>query len=99
MESSQTFKNKVAIVTGGGSGIGQTCARLLLERGAKVVIAGRDEKVNETASQFNPKGERVLPVQLDLSEEVEVRKMVKDVIKKFGQIDILINSAGVTRPG
>lgn len=95
----QTFSGKVAIVTGAGSGIGKSVANLFFKRGAKVVLAGRDEKVDISANELDPSGERVLPVKLDLAEEREVRKMVKETIDKFGQVDILVNTAGVTRGG
>lgn len=99
MKVSQTFKGKVAIVTGAGSGIGRACATLFFKRGASVVIAGRDKKVDEAAQEIDTTGKRVLPVQLDLAEEVQVKKMVKETMKKFGQVDILVNCAGVTRSG
>jgi 3-oxoacyl-[acyl-carrier protein] reductase len=99
MEQPQTFSGKVAIVTGGGSGIGKACAELLFKRGASVVIAGRDEKVDRVAADIDPSGARVLSIQVDLGEEEEVKKMVEETIKKFGQVDILINSAGVSAGG
>jgi 3-oxoacyl-[acyl-carrier protein] reductase len=99
MGQPQTFKGKVAIVTGGGSGIGKACVDLFLKRGASVVIAGRGEKIDETAKELDPSGEHVLPVKLDLTQEKEVKAMVAEVIKKFGQVDILVNSAGTSGGG
>jgi 3-oxoacyl-[acyl-carrier protein] reductase len=99
MENPQTFAGKVAIVTGGGSGIGKACANLFFQRGASVVVAGRDEKVDAVARELDPSGRRVLAVKLDLAEEGEVKAMVEKVIKKFSQIDILVNTAGITLGG
>jgi len=99
MTEPQTFSGKVAIVTGGGSGIGKACTTLFFQRGASVVIAGRDEKVDATAKELDPTLKRVLPVQLDLAEESQVKKMMSDTVKKFGQIDILVNAAGEVAVG
>lgn len=99
MKQLQTFSGKVAIITGGGSGIGKASATLFFQRGASVVIVGRDKKVDITAKELDPSGKRVLAIKLDLGEEKQVKKMVEKTIKKFGQIDILVNSAGATARG
>ena len=99
MEQPHTFSGKVAIVTGGGSGIGKATAELLFERGASVVIAGRGEKVGVAAKNIDPSGARVLAVALDLADESQVQDMVAQTIKKFGQVDILVNTAGVSGGG
>ncbi len=99
MKEMQTFLGKVAIVTGGGSGIGKATANLFFERGASVVVAGRGEKIKATAKEIDPSGKRVFGVELDLSREEEVKKMVEETIKKFGQVDILVNTAGTSSGG
>jgi 3-oxoacyl-[acyl-carrier protein] reductase len=99
IKQTQTFSGKVAIITGAGSGIGKASATLFFQRGASVVIVGRDKKVDITAKELDPSGKRVLAIRLDLGEEKQVKKMIEKTIKKFRQIDILVNSAGVTMGG
>ena len=99
MNQPHTFSGKVAIVTGAGSGIGKACAKMFFERGASIVLAGRGEKVDMAAKEIDPSGKRVLSVQLDLGEEGEVKKMIEQAIKKFGQVDILVNTAGTSGGG
>ena len=91
--------DKVAIVTGAGSGIGRSTAVLLSERGAKVVLAGRRlETLKETLSCLKADSNQVLLVQTDVSNESEVRRLVEETLKVFGSLDILVNNAGVEGP-
>jgi NADP-dependent 3-hydroxy acid dehydrogenase YdfG len=85
---------KTVLVTGGGSGIGQAVARLCLEDGARVAIAGRSQaKLDETARQLgNPRD--LLAVAADVADIAQVRQLVQRVTERFGQIDILVNNAG-----
>ncbi len=99
MNQPHTFEGKVAIVTGGGSGIGKATAQLFFERGASVVVAGRGEKVETVAKEIDPTGERVIAIKLDLANEAEVKAMVEETVKKFGTLDILVNSAGQSGGG
>lgn len=89
-----TLINKVALITGGGSGVGQAAARLFLENGAKVAIAGRDGEKLKKAAQSIPGGEKVLVVPTDIADPVQVQKLVDQTTKHFGRVDILINNAG-----
>jgi citronellol/citronellal dehydrogenase len=85
------FANKVAIVTGGGSGIGFATATELVRLGAKVAICGRTpEKLEKAASQLPG----VYAAPCDIREGAQVETFVKDVVEKLGHIDILINNAG-----
>jgi len=99
MEQLQTFSGKVAIVTGAGSGIGKAAATLFFERGASVVLAGRSDKVDIAAKELDSSGKRVLPIRLDLGDEAQVKVMMERTIEKFGQVDILVNSAGTSEGG
>jgi NADP-dependent 3-hydroxy acid dehydrogenase YdfG len=82
---------KVALVTGGGSGIGAASAQALLQEGAKVAIAGRDQKkLDGLAKQLG----NVLAVAADVSDQKQVAALVATVTKKLGPIDILVNNAG-----
>jgi NADP-dependent 3-hydroxy acid dehydrogenase YdfG len=83
---------KIALVTGGGSGIGAASAKALLDEGAKVAIAGRDQKkLDAVARELG----NVLPVAADVSDAKQVAALVATVTKKLnGPIDILVNNAG-----
>jgi NAD(P)-dependent dehydrogenase (short-subunit alcohol dehydrogenase family) len=92
--------NKVAIITGSSRGIGAATAKLFAEEGAHVVV---NYKKNKAAAEtvFNAlKGKDHLLILADVTKEEEIKRLVKDVIKKYGHIDILINNAGeIIRPG
>jgi NADP-dependent 3-hydroxy acid dehydrogenase YdfG len=82
---------KIALVTGGGSGIGAASAQLLLQEGAKVAIAGRDQKkLDDVAKALG----NVLAVSADVADKKQVAALVKRVTKELGPIDILVNNAG-----
>lgn len=93
---------KVAIVTGGTSGIGEACADIFLENGAKVVFCGRnEEKGHEVCTRMKQKyGDdcEVLFVKCDVSVEEEDKNLIDTTIRKFGTIDILFNNSGVMLP-
>ena len=87
--------DKIVLITGGGSGIGAACAQLLLQEGAKVAIAGRNQaKLDEVAKQLgNPVN--LIQVAADVSDHRQVVQLVANVTKKLGgPIDILVNNAG-----
>jgi NADP-dependent 3-hydroxy acid dehydrogenase YdfG len=89
-----SLQGKVALVTGGGSGIGLAVARGLLREGAKVAIAGRNEAKLVEASRSLAGGDRLLHHAADVSEVVAVQGLVKRVTDHWGRIDILVNNAG-----
>jgi NAD(P)-dependent dehydrogenase (short-subunit alcohol dehydrogenase family) len=93
--SSSLLKDKVAVVTGGGTGIGKEIASQLGSVGAKLVLAGRREEVLKgTQEEFIAKGYDVLTVATDIREIDQVENLVSKAVERFGKIDILINNAG-----
>ena len=92
------LSGKVAIVTGGGTGLGRAIARRFVEEDAAVVICGRRmEKLEETVRLIGGSGDRVLPLTCDVTDQAQILELVKKVADKFGGIDVLINNAGVMR--
>lgn len=86
----------VAVVTGGGRGIGRTIAERLAEQGASVLVAARTEcEIEETVALINGSGGSARAARCDVSNENEVQALFETVQKQFGQLDILINNAGV----
>jgi 2-deoxy-D-gluconate 3-dehydrogenase len=87
------LKGKSALVTGGNGGIGLGMARGLAAAGAKVAIAGRDEKKNAAALKALPAGS--IALRADIGEESQCRAMVDEAAKRLGRLDILVNNAGI----
>jgi len=89
------MEGKVAIVTGGGRGIGKAIALVLAEAGVDVVVAARTvEQIEGTAKEIRGLGQRALAVPTDVTKADQVERMVKKTISEFGRIDILVNDAG-----
>jgi NAD(P)-dependent dehydrogenase (short-subunit alcohol dehydrogenase family) len=94
-----TFQDKVALITGGGTGIGRYAAESLVALGAKVVINGRRKDVlTQAQSQIDPSGKRVTIVAGDVANPVTRQQMVEAALKHYGGTDILINNAGIFKP-
>lgn len=92
------LKNKVAIITGAGSGIGRATAILFSKEGAKVVVADwSEEGGKETVKEIENQGGESIFVKTDVSKKEDVEKMKNECLKKFGRIDILVNNAGILR--
>ena len=90
---------KVAVVTGAGSGVGRATALLLLEAGWDVALIGRREAaLRETAEQAAAAGERALAVPCDIGDQAAVERMAAQVFARFGRVDALVNSAGTNIP-
>jgi len=91
------LRDKVAIITGGASGIGLAACRRFLEEGANVVMADFNEKAgSEQAKALQAQGFRVEFMQVDIANQEEVNQVIKQTIDHFGRIDILVNNAGIT---
>ncbi len=89
---------KVAVVTGGGTGLGRAMSLALARAGADLVLAGRRVKpLQDTAAEIQKIGRRSLTVPTDIIKPEQVNRLMQAVIEQFGQIDILINNAGVVR--
>lgn len=89
------LKDKVAIVSGSGQGIGREIILALAKEGAKVVISDVTDKVNDVLKEVESLGAGSLAIKADVSNSKQVQKMVDQVLKKFGKIDILVNNAGI----
>lgn len=92
------LNNKVAIVTGAGSGLGKAIAARLAEEGATVIVADVNESgMNTTVQELTGRGLKANGVKMDVSKRDELQQAIQGIIEHFGQIDILVNNAGVTR--
>ena len=89
---------KVAIVTGGGSGVGTAIAGQLAAAGAKIVIVGRRAEQLDAAREAIGAGEAVQARSADVADRAQVRALVEEVVAEHGGVDILVNNAGVNIP-
>jgi NAD(P)-dependent dehydrogenase (short-subunit alcohol dehydrogenase family) len=93
------FENKVAIVTGGGSGIGKATALELSSQGATVVIANRNIKLGlKTVKEITDTGGKAIFIQTDVSKEMDVKNLVEQSLQQYGRLDLAFNNAGVEQP-
>ena len=92
-------QNKVAIVTGAGSGIGKSAAHALLKAGYSVALAGRRKEVLEQAAKESGAGTRALAVSTDVTDPQSVKALFAKTRESFGRLDVLFNNAGVSAPG
>ena len=93
------LKEQVAIVTGGGRGIGRAIARKFAEQGAAVVVTARtDSEILGVTAEIQNSGGKAAAIQADVSREAECEKIVRETHRIFGAVHILVNNAGVLGP-
>jgi 3-oxoacyl-[acyl-carrier protein] reductase len=95
-----SLKDKVAVVTGASQGIGRETALALAEAGAKVIVAARsEEKLTALAGAIAATSGEAFALKMDVADAEQVKAGFKQIIEKFGRLDILVNNAAVTRDG
>lgn len=97
------LEDKVAIVTGGTSGIGKASALILADNGAKVVVAGRNRErgmavVNEVKNSLPTEKNNVIFIPCDVTSENDGKFLIEETVRRFGRIDILFNNSGIMLP-
>lgn len=93
------LKNNVAVVTGAGRGIGRAIALELARAGAQVVVnyAGHADQAEKTVGMIQDLGGEAIAVQADVSQALDVDRLIKTAVDTYGKVDILVNNAGITR--
>jgi 3-oxoacyl-[acyl-carrier protein] reductase len=95
-----SLKEKVALVTGASQGIGRDTALALAEAGAKVAVAARnEEKLASLVTEIETAGGTAFAIKMDVADAEQVKTGFKQVVEKFGRLDILVNNAAITRDG
>lgn len=93
------LKDRVAIVTGSGRGLGRAFALGLANAGAHVVVTSRTQSaVDQVGAEIEKIGRRALPVRVDVTDPASIQGLVAKVVKEFGKVDILVNNAGICTP-
>jgi meso-butanediol dehydrogenase/(S,S)-butanediol dehydrogenase/diacetyl reductase len=96
-DEDMNLKGKVALITGGGSGIGTAIAERFVADGARICITGRRKEMLEKVAKSLPSGSVVI-CQGDVSKEEDVKRMVETTVKFGGKLDVLVNNAGINHP-
>jgi 3-oxoacyl-[acyl-carrier protein] reductase len=92
------FAGRVALITGASQGIGRACALSLAQAGATVAVAARNQdKLNELVKEIDASSGKAAAFAMDVSDEEQIKSVVKTALGQFGKIDILVNNAGITR--
>lgn len=90
---------KVAIVTGGGKGIGRAVALLFAREGGSILLNGTTkEAIEAVAEEINRQGGRAIAYQADIADEAKVKQMIETTLSEYGKIDILVNNSGIAGP-
>ncbi len=93
------LEGRTALVTGAGRGIGAAIARAFADHGARLVLAGRSEAAAQVAATLRERGGDAIALTGDLTDEVFVRQLVQTCRQRFTHLDVLVNNAGLLRPG
>ncbi len=94
------LKDKVCLITGAGSGIGQATARLFAREGARVVVADIDDKAaGATTDEIRRPGGEAVTERVDVTDETQTQAIAASVLERFGRIDVLFNNAGIAGVG
>jgi NAD(P)-dependent dehydrogenase (short-subunit alcohol dehydrogenase family) len=92
------LEGRIALITGGGTGLGKTISKSLAKAGADVVLAARrSEPLAETAAEVKQLGRKALSVVADVTDSRQVNKLIEKALNEFGRIDILVNNAGIAK--
>ena len=90
------MKSKVVVITGASSGIGEACAKLLAEKGHKIVMcARREERLKEIASSIREKGGEAIHLKADVTDILQMEEVSQAALTEFGRIDVWVNNAGL----
>ncbi len=93
-----SLEGRVAVVTGGGSGLGKAICHTFARAGADIVIAGRrPDPINETAADVREFGQRAIAISTDVTDSRQVDDLIEKAISEFSKVDILVNNAGIAR--
>ena len=92
-----SFKDKVIVITGASSGIGKELAFRMAEAGASLALGARNmEKLETVAEVCRQKGSRAIAIPVDVSDKEDCRNFIEKTVDKYGEIDVLVNNAGIT---
>ena len=90
------IKDKVVVITGASSGIGESTAKLLAERGARVVLGARRlNRINAVAQEISASGGKAIGFACDVTKRAEVESLIQKAVDSLGRVDVIVNNAGI----
>ena len=94
MLKEDTLKNKVILITGGGTGLGKSMGKYFIELGANLIITSRKQDIlDKTAEEFEAYSGKIFPVSADVRDSKDVKRVIQASLEKFGKVDVLVNNA------